>query len=125
MSFSTATKRRSCCGSQTRAPVQLAQGTDLLRLLRAFAAGAMYCDPGIKLKNASTDRPKHKKRSQFRVASRNIAALYETMETVACEKFNAKTPSRQGATKRRVHRQLPRDRLAPPGLCALALRMNG
>ena len=39
-------------------------------------------DPGIKLENASTDKPKHKKRSQFRVASKNIAALYETVETV-------------------------------------------
>ena len=29
--------------------VRLAQGTDSLRLLRAFAAGAMYYDPGIKV----------------------------------------------------------------------------
>ena len=62
--------------------VRLAQGTDSLRLLRAFAAGAMYYDPGIKLENASTDKAKSKKRSQFRVASKNIAALYETVETV-------------------------------------------
>lgn len=60
-----------------------AQRTDSLRLLRAFAAGAMYYDPGIKLEKASTDKPKHKKRSQFRVASKNITALYETVETVA------------------------------------------
>ena len=51
--------------------------------MRAFAAGAMYCDPGIKLENASTDKPKPKKRSQFRVAAKNIAALYEMVETVA------------------------------------------
>ncbi|MFO1512292.1 MAG: MvaI/BcnI family restriction endonuclease [Verrucomicrobiota bacterium] len=63
--------------------VRLAQGTDSLRLLRAFAAGAMYYDPGIKLEQASTERAKAKKRSQFRVASRNITALYETVETVA------------------------------------------
>ena len=63
--------------------VRLAQGTDSLRLLRAFAAGAMYYDPGIKLENASTDNAKSKTRSQFRVVSRNIAALYETVETVA------------------------------------------
>ena len=62
--------------------VRLAQGTDSLRLLKAFAAGAMYYDPGIKLENASTDKAKSKKRSQFRVASRNIGALYETVETV-------------------------------------------
>jgi hypothetical protein len=62
--------------------VRLAQRTDSLRLLRAFAAGAVYYDPGIKLENASTEKPKNKKRSQFRVASRNIAALYETVELV-------------------------------------------
>jgi hypothetical protein len=63
--------------------VRLAQRTDSLRLLRAFAAGAMYYDPGIKLENASTEKARSKKRSQFRVASRNITALYETVETVA------------------------------------------
>ena len=62
--------------------VRLAQGTDSLRLLRAFAAGAMYYDPGIKRENASTEKAKAKKRSQFRVASQNITALYETVETV-------------------------------------------
>ena len=62
--------------------VRLAQRTDSLRLLRAFAAGAVYYDPGIKLENASTEKPKNKKRSQFRVRSKNIAALYQTVETV-------------------------------------------
>ena len=62
--------------------VRLAQRTDSLRLLRAFASGAMYYDPGIKLEQASTDKPKSKKRSQFRVASKHITALYETVETV-------------------------------------------
>jgi hypothetical protein len=61
--------------------VRLAQRTDSLRLLRAFAAGKVYYDPGIKLERASTD-PEVKKRSQFRIASKNIDALYETMETV-------------------------------------------
>ncbi len=63
--------------------VRLAQQTDSLRLLRAFATGAMYYDPGIKLEEASAEKPKSKKRSQFRVASKNIVALYETVETVA------------------------------------------
>ena len=62
--------------------VRLAQRTDSLRLLRAFATGAVYYDPGIKLEHASSEKPSHKKRSQFRVASKNIAALYETVETV-------------------------------------------
>jgi hypothetical protein len=61
---------------------RLAQGTDPLRLLRALAAGAVYYDPGIKLEQASTAHPATKRRSQFRVASKHIAALYETVEVV-------------------------------------------
>lgn len=61
--------------------VRLAQRTDSLKLLAALATGAVYYDPGIKLENASTD-PEVKRRSQFRVASRNISALYESVETV-------------------------------------------
>ncbi len=62
--------------------VRLVQGTDPLRLLRALAAGAVYYDPGIKVEQASTAHPATKRRSQFRVASKHIAALYETVESV-------------------------------------------
>ena len=62
--------------------VRLAQRTDSLRLLKALSTGAVYYDPGIKLENVSSEHPSSKKRSQFRVASKNIAALYETVETV-------------------------------------------
>lgn len=68
--------------------MRLTQRTDSLRLLRAFAAGALHYNPSIKQEVLAHDqqrprtRPSAKKRSQFRVASRNIAALYETVETV-------------------------------------------
>ena len=62
--------------------VRLAQGTDFLRLLKAMAKGAVYYDPGIKLEHASTGRSTHKGRSQFRVASKNIGALYQAVELV-------------------------------------------
>jgi len=61
--------------------IRLAQNTDGLRLLKAMATGAVFYDPGIKLERAST-APETKRRSQFRVASKQIAALYETVETV-------------------------------------------
>ena len=61
--------------------VRLAEQTDSLRLLGAFANGKVYYDPGIKLENAST-RPQIKRRSQFRIASREIDALYETVNVV-------------------------------------------
>jgi MvaI/BcnI restriction endonuclease family len=62
--------------------VRLAQQTDSLRLLKALSMGEVYYDPGIKLENISSENPSSKKRSQFRIASKNIAALYETVETV-------------------------------------------
>lgn len=61
--------------------VRLAQNTSSIKLLQAFATGAVYYDPGIKLENAS-QKPEVKRRSQFRVASKSISALYETVETV-------------------------------------------
>lgn len=61
--------------------VRLANRTDGLRLLAALASGVVCYDPGIKLENAST-KPKTKRRSQFRVASKNIACLYETVTPV-------------------------------------------
>jgi hypothetical protein len=63
------------------ARVRLAQRTDSLRLLAALASGGVYYDPGIKVENVST-KPVVKRRSQFRIASKNIAALYEAVEVV-------------------------------------------
>src|SRR5690606_13720866 len=62
--------------------VRLAMGTDSLLLLKAFAKGAVYYDPGIKLENASSSNPKDKRRSQFRIASKNINAIYKNVELV-------------------------------------------
>jgi hypothetical protein len=61
--------------------VRLAEKTDSLRLLNAVASGTVYYDPGIKMENISTV-PKVKRRSQFRIASKNISALYEKVEAV-------------------------------------------
>ncbi len=62
--------------------VRLAQGADSLRLLNALATGVVYYDPGIKLENVSAAKPKPKERSQFRIASKFIDALYETVDVV-------------------------------------------
>jgi hypothetical protein len=77
-------QRRSQPGRQYRygPKVRLAEGTDPLRLLRALAAGLVYYDPGIKVERASSGSPAVKRRSQFRVKSKDIAALYETVKTV-------------------------------------------
>lgn len=62
--------------------VRLAQRTDFLLFLKAMASGIIYYDPGIKLEQASTAHPSHKGRSQFRIKSANIAALYDMVEMV-------------------------------------------
>ena len=63
--------------------VRLAEKTDPLKLLAALSSGDVYYDPGIKLENASSAHPALKQRSQFRVASKNIKSLYQTVETIS------------------------------------------
>jgi len=63
--------------------VRLAEQTDALRLFAAVAAGILFYDPAIKVENASTPNPTNKRRSQWRVASKQIAGLYKTVETVS------------------------------------------
>ena len=63
------------------ARVRLAQRTDPLRFLAALASGSVYYDPGIKLENASS-KPVVKRRSQFRIASKHIAELYNSLDEV-------------------------------------------
>jgi hypothetical protein len=61
--------------------VRLAMRTDFLLFLRAMSQGVIYYDPGIKLEGTKTGC-KVKRRSQFRVYSRNIPRLYESVEIV-------------------------------------------
>lgn len=62
--------------------VYLGEGTDFLKFLEAIQCQAIYYDPGIKMQQASTSKPRIKKRSQFRVKFRDIPSLYESWETV-------------------------------------------
>lgn len=65
--------------------ILLGEGAEFGRFLRAVYLGAVYYDPGIKLENASTPRPSKKRRSQIRVKSRDVPALYESSRIVdAC-----------------------------------------
>lgn len=58
--------------------ILLGEGAKFGLLLKAISKGRVYYDPGIKLERASGNQPKPKKRSQFRVASKDLPALYET-----------------------------------------------
>lgn len=61
--------------------VRLGIGTDFLRLMHALASGNVYYDPGIKMVELEGNT-QIKKRSQWRVRSRDLPGLYETMEAV-------------------------------------------
>ncbi len=62
------------------AKVTLCEGTDFLKVLRLLASGDLYLDPGIKAENWHTNRPKFKKRNQFRTKSSQLHNLYEHTE---------------------------------------------
>lgn len=61
--------------------VILGVGTDFQLFLKQMAIGNIYYDPGIKMENVS-QRPKIKKRSQFRIKSKNLNNLYKSSEIV-------------------------------------------
>lgn len=62
--------------------VKLGEGAYFRRLLRAFHTGAVYYDPGLKIEDASTERPALKRRSQFRVNSSDLPSLYDRFREV-------------------------------------------
>tara|TARA_B100000678_G_scaffold168753_1_gene140825 strand:+ start:8119 stop:9438 length:1320 start_codon:yes stop_codon:yes gene_type:complete len=62
--------------------VLLCEQTDFLLFLSAFAAGAVYYDPAVKIEKASTMKPKLKRRSQFRAAHADLPQLYRGHEVV-------------------------------------------
>jgi hypothetical protein len=60
--------------------VRLCEGTDFVRFLQAMAAGTVFYDPGIKLESASSKNSQTKQRSQFRIKSNGIGALYSRLD---------------------------------------------
>lgn len=62
--------------------IELGTGTSFEIFLSNMFSGHIYYDPGIKLENASTDKAKSKRRSQFRIKHNNLFNLYQTYETV-------------------------------------------
>ncbi len=59
----------------------LGTGTDFQLLLKQFHLGNVYYDPGIKIENINT-KPTSKRRSQFRIKSRNLSSLYKISEII-------------------------------------------
>jgi len=66
--------------------VILGMGAEFRLLLDAFAGGSVYYDPGIKIETDVSGRTTTKRRSQFRVSSKDLGALYVESRVVdACE----------------------------------------
>lgn len=84
-------QQRKLSGQEYRFGKQIliGEGAEFGRFLRAVHMGAIYYDPGIKIEDASSARPSKKRRSQIRVKSRDIPALYESSRIVdACSETN-------------------------------------
>ncbi|MBV6423676.1 MAG: hypothetical protein NAOJABEB_01479 [Steroidobacteraceae bacterium] len=65
--------------------ILLGEGAEFGLFLAAMEAGKVYYDPGIKVEKVSTDKPLTKRRSQFRVGSKDIPMLYASSRVVdAC-----------------------------------------
>tara|TARA_B100001094_G_C18172878_1_gene796187 strand:+ start:686 stop:2065 length:1380 start_codon:yes stop_codon:yes gene_type:complete len=62
--------------------ISLFKNCNIILLLTSFSNGTIYYDPGIKMENIDTDAPKTKRRSQFRVSSKNLNQLYEQKEEI-------------------------------------------
>jgi len=58
--------------------VRLGEGTDYIKFLRAVTNGSVFYDPGIKVEMIA-GKSVVKRRSQFRIASGELAQLYDTM----------------------------------------------
>lgn len=62
--------------------ILVGEGAEFALLLLAIHEGKVYYDPGIKVEGVSTSSPKSKKRSQFRVSSKDLSTLYVSTRIV-------------------------------------------
>ncbi len=62
--------------------VALCEGTNFDKFLSSLINGNIYYDPGTKLENISTQKPKSKKRNQIRIKPKDIPSLYEKCEEI-------------------------------------------
>lgn len=62
------------------AQVELGFDTDFLRFISAVSSGDIYLDPGIKMENMTSPKPRIKRRSQFRIKHGRLFSLYSRFE---------------------------------------------
>lgn len=68
--------------------ILLCEGADFGLFMKSVVSGSVYYDPGIKMEDASSPRPKIKRRSQFRINHRRVTDLYQRNEVVTVDSGN-------------------------------------
>lgn len=63
-------------------PVLFAERTDFPKVLSALCNQQVIHDPGCKVEEASSARPKTKARNQFRITVSRLNVLYDKIEAV-------------------------------------------
>ena len=62
--------------------IELGEGTNFELFITAMAHGHIYLDPALKMENASSPKPKIKRRNQFRIKPKQLPRLYKSFEQV-------------------------------------------
>lgn len=65
--------------------IELGVGTSFEMVLAAMNLGVVFYDPGIKLEQVSSPKPKIKRRSQFRANHKDLHSLYKQFDFVDVE----------------------------------------
>jgi hypothetical protein len=60
--------------------IELGTGTNIEMMLQRMHDGFVFYDPGIKVEHASSDKPKTKRRNQFRINHKQLEQLYQKFE---------------------------------------------
>lgn len=62
--------------------IEFGTGADFRLFISSVLEGSVYYDPGIKLENENSDKPVLKRRSQFRIAHKDIRTIYSSFDFV-------------------------------------------
>ena len=76
------TPQKSPIAYRYETPVLMGEHTDFSKYLNALCSGAIVFDPGSKVTDARTAWSKVKARSQFRINTKDLGLLYQTLTAV-------------------------------------------
>ena len=62
--------------------IALGEGTDFDKFLFSFINSYSYYDPGNKIENISSKKPKQKTRNQIRIKAADLSILYDKCEEI-------------------------------------------